>query len=94
MKENLGLFMIAAIISSSCTYVARTMNNDQNAEIQTQNSDLEMSEVDEIVLRYSPRNAPREIVQPPPSVFITGPYYYNGPLDVIPVFNRDLEPNP
>ncbi|MDX2106134.1 MAG: hypothetical protein SFY67_06995 [Candidatus Melainabacteria bacterium] len=94
MKENLGLFMIAAIISSSCTYVARTMNNDQNAEIQTQNSDLEMSEVDEIVLRYRSRNVPREIVSPPPSVFITGPYYYNGPLDLDYFSNRDLKPNP
>ena len=94
MKENIGLFLIAIIISSSCTYVARTMNNVQNAEIQTRNCDLDISEIDEIVLGHKPRNVPREIVSPPSSLYITGPYYYNGPLDLVYVSNRDPKPNP
>ncbi|MCW5823655.1 MAG: hypothetical protein KIT34_12690 [Cyanobacteria bacterium TGS_CYA1] len=90
MKENIGLFLIAIIISSSCTYVARTMNNVQNAEIQTRNCDLDISEIDEIVLGHKPRNVPREIVSPPSSLYITGPYYYNDPLDLVYVSNPYL----
>lgn len=99
MKENLGPFMIAIIISSSCTYVARTMNKVQNAEIQTRNCDLDMSEIDEIVLGHKPQAvpfspAPSPFSTPSCSIVSTAMYYYDGPIDVILVSNRDPKPNP
>lgn len=90
MKEKIGTFMIAAILSSSCVYSARALRliPEFRNQIQAQQSELSINVVDQIHRRWiTPENSNMAFIPPPAGhpagIVIYGPYYYDGPLDVL-----------
>jgi len=90
MKEKIGIFLIAVILSSFCVYSARALRliPAVKNQIQAQQSELSMTEVDQILRRWiTPRSSNIAFIPPPEGypaeIIIYGPYHYDRPLDFV-----------